>query len=176
MAETDKINWILERRSIRKYTDKRIPDEAIHTMLKAAMFAPSAMNKQPWHFVVVEDKALLAKFMEFHAHASFLAYASHAILVCGDEKQQHDDGFWLLDCGAATQNLLLAAHSLGIGACWIGIHPREQRKQQTRELFSLPEYVAPFALVSLGYPMAERPMPERYQQDKIHYNSWGNQS
>lgn len=176
MTDSAKINWILQRRSIRKYTDKKIPEKEIQSILKAAMYAPSAMNKQPWHFVVVDDKSLFAKFMEFHAHASFLAYASHAILVCGDKVQQHDDGFWLLDCGAATQNLLLAAHSLGIGSCWIGIHPREQRKQQTRELFSLPDHVEPFALVSLGYPMADRPLPVRYQQDKIHYNHWGNQS
>ena len=176
MAETDKINWILQRRSIRKYSDKKISAEDINTMLKAAMYAPSAMNKQPWHFLVVDDKQLFGKFMEFHAHASFLAYASHAILICGDEQLQHDDGFWLLDCGAATQNLLLAAHSLGIGSCWIGIHPREHRKQQTRELFNLPDHVAPFALVSLGYPLTTREMPERFHQDKIHYNSWGKQS
>ncbi len=175
MSKTDKIDWILQRRSIRKYTDQRIPDEDLQTLLKAAMYAPSAMNKQPWHFLVVDDKAILEKFREFHAHASFTAYASHAILICGDEKLQHDDGFWVMDCAAATQNLLLAAHSLGIGACWIGIHPREQRKQQTRELFSLPGHVAPLALVSLGYPMTEREMPERYYQDKIHYNSWGKQ-
>lgn len=139
------------------------------------MYAPSAMNKQPWHFVLVDDKKLFASFMEFHPHSRFLAYASHAILICGDMKLQHDDGFWLLDCGAATQNMLLAAHSLGIGSCWISIHPREERKQKTKELFKLPGHVEPFALVSLGYPLVEREMPDRFHKEKIHYNTWGKQ-
>ncbi len=174
MIQNDKIDWILQRRSIRKYSDKKISREEIDTILKVAMYAPSAMNKQPWHFVVIDDRELLNKFMEFHPHASFLKYASHAILVCGDEQEQHDDGFWVMDCGAATENMLLAAHGLGIGACWIGIHPREKRKEQTKELFSLPEHVAPFALVSLGYPLEPRPMPERYHPEKIHSNNWEN--
>ena len=171
MEEQD---FIFDRRSIRRYTDKPIENEKIDLLLKAAMYAPSAMNKQPWHFIVIEDKKMMLKITEIHQHASMLKGASHAILICGDEKLQHDDGFWIVDCGAATENLLLAAHSMGLGACWIGIEPREARKVAVANLFDLPSHVKPFALVSLGYPAEEKRRPDRFHPEKIHLNLWGN--
>ncbi len=174
MKNKTPLHWIHTRRSIRKYTSKVIPDSAIEEILRAAMYAPSAVNRQPWHFIVVTDRDLLNRIMEIHPNASFLETASHAILVCGDEQLQHDEGYYVVDCGAATQNMLLAAHMLGIGSCWIGIHPREKRKQLFSELFGLPDHVHPYALVSLGYAAEEKTKPERFSPEKIHYNSWGN--
>lgn len=173
MQKDSPIHWILTRRSIRRYTGDLIPEDSIREILKAAMYAPSAVNKQPWHFVVISDRQVLERIMQIHPHASFLETASHAILVCGDEQLQHDDGYYVVDCGAATQNILLAAHMLGIGSCWIGIHPRPQRKQLFRELFNLPDHIQAYSLVSLGYPMEEKRIPERYQPGKVHANTWG---
>ncbi len=169
------VNWILTRRSIRKYSDKIIPDDIINEILKAAMYAPSAANCQPWHFVVSSDKELFRKINAIHPYSSFLREASHAILVCGDEKLQHAEGYYLPDCGAATQNILLAAHTFGIGSCWIGIYPRKERVSSFKDLFRLPEHILPFALVSLGYPAEEKKFPDRWKPGRIHYNYWNGQ-
>lgn len=172
MQNDELLQWIRTRRSIRKYTDKAVPDSAIEEILRAAMYAPSAVNRQPWHFIVVSDREMFNRIMEIHPNASFLETASKAILVCGDEQLQHDDGYYVVDCGAATQNLLLAAHMLGIGSCWIGVHPRVERKRRFSELFGLPEHVHPYALVSLGYAAEEKSTPERFRPERIHYNTW----
>ena len=101
---------LINRRSIRRYTSEKIDSASIRNLIKAAMYAPSAVNKRPWHFIIVEDKGKMEEVMKIHANAKMLKEASHAILICGDENLQHDDGFWIDDCGAATQNRRLAAH------------------------------------------------------------------
>jgi nitroreductase len=168
----DKLDYILDRRSIRRFTGQKINDEQIRKLLTAAMYAPSAVNRQPWHFVLMDDPALMKKIMEVHPHARMLQTASHAVVICGDEIQQHDKGYWVVDCGAATQNLLLAAHTLGLGACWVGLHPREERKEALSRLLKLPVHVHPFALVALGYPEERHSRPERFHPDKVKHNSW----
>ncbi len=165
---------ILNRRSIRRYSDRPVEREKIESVIRAAMYAPSAVNRQPWHFIVVEDRSVMGRIMEVHPNSKMLRTASHAILVCGDELQQHDTGYWIADCGAATENLILAATSLGLGSCWIGVYPREQRITAFKEIFSLPSHIQPFALVSLGYAAEEKQMPERYRREKIYLNSWAN--
>ena len=169
----DALDFILDRRSIRRYSDKVIENEKIKILLEAAMYAPSAVNRQPWHFIVIHDRALMKKIPEIHPHAGMMKGASHGIVVCGDEDLQHDDGYWIVDCGAATENLLLAAHALGLGACWVGIQPREGRKQAFSKLLELPAHVIPFALVALGYPAETKPRPARFHPEKVHGNRWG---
>jgi nitroreductase len=168
----DKLRHILDRRSIRRFTEQKIDRETIKQLLTAAMYAPSAVNKQPWHFVVIDQRQMLEKIMEIHPHAGMLQTASHGIVICGDEFLQHDDGYWVVDCGAATQNLLLAAQTLGLGACWVGLHPREGRKASFTELLELPSHVKPFALVALGYSGEKISRPERFKSDKVRHNSW----
>jgi len=170
----EKLDYILDRRSIRRFTSQKIGRSDIKAILTAAMYAPSAVNRQPWHFVVIDDPSILEKIMEVHPHARMMQTASHAVVVCGDEQLQHDDGYWVVDCGAATQNLLLAAHSLGLGGCWVGLHPREERKSAISRLMGLPTHVKPFALVALGYPEEQKPRPERFHADKVRYNGWEN--
>ncbi len=170
--QMEKLNYILDRRSIRRFTGEKISRSEIRALLCAAMYAPSAVNRQPWHFVVIDEPALLEKIMEIHPHARMLQTASHAVVVCGDEHLQHDDGYWVVDCGAATQNLLLAAHTLGLGACWVGLHPREERKAAFSRFLQLPSHVLPFALVALGYPEEHKPRPERFHPEKVKYNGW----
>ena len=168
----DKLGYILDRRSIRRFKDQKIDDQVIKQILTAAMYAPSAVNCQPWHVVVIDQPSLLNQIMKIHPHAGMLQTASHGIVVCGDEELQHDDGYWVVDCGAATQNLLLAAHTLGIGSCWVGIHPREGRKESFSSLLGLPSHVKPFALVALGYPRETKSRPERFHAGRVRYNGW----
>ena len=170
----EKLDYILDRRSIRRFTDQKIDSKQIKAILTAAMYAPSAVNMQPWHFVVIDESSMMEMIMEIHPYARMLQTASHAVVVCGDEQLQHDDGYWVVDCGAATQNLLLAAHTLGLGACWVGLHPREERKSAFSRLLKLPSHVKPFSLVALGYPEEQKPRPDRFHSEKVKFNGWNN--
>lgn len=160
------------RRSIRKYTDQPVSAELIKELLAAAMSAPSAGNQQPWQFVVIDERNLLDRIPFINSYAAMCRYASVAILVCGDTGLEKFHGFWVQDCAAATQNLLLAAHEKGLGAVWTGIYPMEDRVLGFRKLFSLPQQVIPLALVVLGYPAQKHGPENRYREDRIHRNSW----
>lgn len=169
----EKLNeLIIGRRSIRRYKNQKINTQDIKAIIHMAMYAPSAVNKRPWHFIVIEEDKLKNKIMEINPNAKMLKNASHAILICGDEKLQHDDNYWTADCGAATQNILLGAHSLGIGSCWIGIYPRKQRMEAVSELFNLPTHIKIFSIVSLGYADEEKSLPNRIDPEKIHWGKW----
>src|ERR1035441_10449603 len=154
------LGFILGRRSIRVYSPGEVSEPAVTRLLEAAMAAPSAMTKDPWRFVVVRDKQTLAKLAALHPGAAMLASAAMAIVVCGDldaafERQL---SYLLQDCSAAIENLLLAAHAQGLGACWVGIHPVEPLIKRVKELLSLPASFVPVAAVSLGQP-GEQPAP-----------------
>lgn len=168
----DALEAIMTRRSIRKYTDEPVTDEEVQTLLKAAMAAPSAANKQPWHFVVVRDRALREAFTKFHPHSAMLPDAALGILVCGDTKLELPTGYWVQDCSAATQNLLLAAHALGLGAVWLGITPRDDRVAETKALFGLPDHVIPLGMIAIGRPAEEKEPADRFQPDRVHYDKW----
>ncbi len=161
---------IFSRRSIRKFKEKAISKEQIQLLLKAAMQAPSAVNKQPWHFVVLTERKLMSAVTEFHQHAQMLHQAAAAILVVADPELAHDEGYWQQDCAAATQNILLAAHDLGLGAVWLGIYPREQRIIGLRNILNIPNALIPFSLVALGYPNEQKEKVNRFTNEKIHYN------
>lgn len=165
---------IFTRRSVRKYTGDPIAEDDIKTLIKAAMYAPSAVNKQPWHFVVLDtsDANTIDTIVNLHPNAVMLQKAASAILICGDEKLAHAPGYIACDCSAATQNMLLAAHAIGLGAVWIGIYPRTERINGLKTLFQLPEHIVPFSIVSLGHPAIEKDMPERFNEERIHYEKW----
>ena len=163
---------ILSRRSIRKYTEKEISNEDILTIIKAGMHAPSAVNKQPWHFIVFKDQNIIEKIIEVHPNAGMLRNAPVAILICGDEELAHAPAYISCDCSAATQNMLLAAHAMEIGAVWIGIYPREHRIATLKEIFRLPRNIVPFSVISLGYPAEKKEMADRYKKERIHFDQW----
>lgn len=168
----DAMEAILSRRSIRKYTDQSVSDEIVTELLEAAMSAPSAGNEQPWHFVVIKDREKLNAIPNFHPHSRMLEHAPVAILVCGDEQLQKYEGYWVQDCSAATQNLLVAVQAKGLGAVWLGIYPIAERVAGLQKLLGIPESVTPFALISIGYPVEEKPPAERYNAARIHHNQW----
>jgi nitroreductase len=165
---------ILSRRSIRKFQDKQIEDELIERLIRVGMAAPSAHNEQPWHFVVIREREIIDAIPKFHPYAKMLAEAPAAIAVCVDHNLEKDPtaGYWIQDCSAAAQNILLAAHALGLGACWLGIHPREKRKEALRKLLHLPEPVEAFCVIALGYPAEAKTPSERYNPDRIHNDQW----
>jgi nitroreductase len=168
----DTMDTILTRRSIRKYKKKTISDEILQKLLQAAFSAPSAGNQQPWHFVILDDRKILNIIHTFHPSARMVTEADKAILVCGDLNLEKFKGYWMIDCAAAAENILLAAHSLGLGACWLGIYPRDGRVAGMRKLLQLPINIIPFALISLGYPAEIKAKEERYNKTRIHQNKW----
>lgn len=168
----DVFEAIISRRSIRRYSGEKISDNIVENLLKAAMYAPSAVNRQPWHFVVFRDRSTMHAITEIHRNAIMLQQADAAILVCWDETQQHDKGYGQVDCAAATQNILLAAHGFGLGAVWVGIYPRENRMVSMSELFNLPGNIKPFSIISLGWPSEKKETPDRFDRLKIHYEKW----
>ncbi|EFI35823.1 nitroreductase [Desulfonatronospira thiodismutans ASO3-1] len=168
----DVIEAIMNRRSIRKYKDKPVTDEQIKTILEAAMVAPSAGNAQPWHFIICRDKETQSKVKEINPYAAMADKAPLGILVCADLSLEKFPGYWVQDCSAATQNILLAAHSLGLGSVWTGIHPIKEREEGFQKLFNLPDQVIPLAYVVIGYPDQDHKTPSRYKPERIHYDKW----
>jgi nitroreductase len=136
------------------------------------MYAPSASNRQPWHFVLTDNREIFGKIMEVHPHATMLAQAQWAIVVCGDEKTALSPEYWPVDCSAATQNILLAAHGMGYGAVWLGIYPRTERMAALKTLLELPAHIHAFSVVSVGVPAQETGIPERFHSDRIHIDRW----
>lgn len=163
---------IFERRSIRKYKDKEIEEEKIKKLLKAAVAAPSAGNEQPWHFIVIRDQKKLSHLAEIHPYAKMLKNAPLAIAVCADLDEQKYEGFWVQDCSAATQNILLEAVSLDLGAVWIGCHPAEDREKLISDYLEVPENIKTLSLISIGYPDEEKGRVDRLSDDIIHYEKW----
>lgn len=163
---------LLNRRSIRNYTDQKISKPEMDTILKAAMYAPSAMNLQAWQFIVIDNKDVLLETIKSIHYAEMLKNAAAAILVCGDSAIEKNESWLLQNCSAAIQNILLSAHGLGIGSCWIAIHGMDDVYQNVKTQFKLPENIIPVSLISLGYPDEVVKTEERFKQDKIHFNNW----
>lgn len=163
---------LLNRRSIRKYKDHKINKEDIDKILKAAMYAPSAMNTQAWHFILIDDKNVLIETIKSIPYAEMLKQSAAAILVCGDSAIEKNESWLLQNCSAAIQNILLSAHGLGMGSCWIAIHGMEDVYKNIKVQFNLPENIVPVSLISLGYPDEVIKTEERFKKDKIHYNKW----
>jgi len=163
---------LLNRRSIRKYTDRKISKENLDKILKAAMYSPSAMNLQAWQFIVIDDKGILVETIKSIPYAEMLRQSAAAIIVCGDSLVEKNESWLLQNCSAAIQNILLSAHGLGIGSCWIAIHGMDDVYKNIKTQFNLPQNIVPVSLISLGYPDEVVKAEERFKHDKIHYNKW----
>lgn len=160
------------RRSVRKYQEKPVPIELIEEAVKAAMYAPSAKNQQPWEFIIVTDSELLNRVPAFSPHAGMSKGAPAGVLIAFNKKEETAEGFFPQDLGAATQNLLLALHAAGLGAVWTGVYPREERMSGFSDMLGLPEYILPFSFTVIGYPEKEPVQADRFKKERIHYNKW----
>jgi nitroreductase len=170
----DQLAFIYSRRSIRVYSPGDVTDDSVTRLLKAAMAAPSAMTKDPWRFIIVRHPATLSALAEALPGGKMLATATLSVVVCGDldaafERQL---SFLLQDCSASIENLLLAAHALGLGACWVGVHPSEAAVRRLKGLFGLPSAVIPVAVVSLGLPGEVPGARTRFNPENIHFERW----
>ncbi len=163
---------VFKRRSIRKYTAQEVTREEIQELLDAAMSAPSAGNEQPWQFVVVTERRLLDLVPTVHPYADMIVAAPAAVIVCGDLNLDRFGGFWVQDCAAATENLLVHAAAMGLGAVWLGVHPLNDRVEGLRRIFSLPDHVVPLAVIPLGHPAESKTRARRYQESRVHWNGW----
>ena len=168
----DVLEAIKTRRSVRKFTDKPVSKKDIDTLLEAAMQTPSAGNQQPWEFIVIDDRKILDAIPEFHPYSKMLKESLIAILVCGKIDASKYCGFWVQDCSAATQNILLAAHGLGLGAVWLGIYPLQERIDGIKDIFGFPGDIYPLSLIALGYPDEKKEVKIRYNKEKVRYNKW----
>ena len=166
------IKTIITRRSIRHYSDSPVTDEEVTAILTAAMSAPSAGNEQPWEFIIIRDKKTLSSITKIHPYAQMLEEASVAITVCGDILKEKHQGFWVQDCSAATQNILLAAHALGLGAVWLGIHPIKERVDGIAKLLHLPSNIVSLSLVPVGHPDEEKVPANRFDSSRLHHEKW----
>lgn len=168
----DAIQALLTRKSIRKYSLAAVSQKSINILLKVAMQAPSAHNSQSWHFIIIRDPKSLDEIKKFHPYASMLTKASCAIAVCGDTEIEKSIEYNALNCAAATENILIAAHALGLGAVWLGIFPRIERIASLKSLLRIPDHIIPITLVSIGHPAEEKPFDNRFKADRVHIGSW----
>lgn len=166
----DALEVIFTRRSIRRYTSEAVTDEELKTLLEAGMNAPSANNRQPARYIVVDDRAKLNAIMEVHPYSRMLAEAPMAIVVCGDTEVS--SSYWQQDCAAATENILLAARALGLGSVWMGVYPNEDRTAAVIALFGMPDTVKPMCIIAVGHPAEQKGRVDRYDEGKIHNNVW----
>lgn len=169
------LDVIHERTSIREYTKRKVSREDLETILRAGMAAPSAMNKQPWQFMVIEDPEVLAKIGDQLATSKMVREAPVAILVCGDLQKAGEgwlEQYWIQDCSAASQNILLAITELGLGGVWTSIYPAESRLSFITGLLDLPEHIIPLNVIPLGYPAKPVPPKDKWKPGNVHWHGW----
>lgn len=166
------IEAIKTRRSIRKYTGESVTDEQIRELLDAAFCAPSAKNVRPWHFIVVREREMLKKIADVSLYAKMLSEAALGVIVCADSTKHDIIERIMCDISAATENILLAAHGMGLGAVWCGCYPDTDFHKDVHALMEMPEHIMPCAVISIGYPGQERSLPDRYEEEKVHYEKW----
>lgn len=168
------INVIMTRTSVRQYTDEPLTDQEIEILLKAGMAAPSACNMQPWRFVVVTDPQVRQTITSQIKPAGPASKAPAVIVVCGDMDYTFEAApdYWAEDCSAATENILLAAHAIGLGTVWMGVYPQKERYKLLGELLNLPANIKAFGMIAVGHP-AEHPSPkDKWDADKVHFEKW----
>ena len=165
------LDVIFSRKSVRTYTDKAVSEEQVETLLKAAMAAPTGMNVQPWRFVVVRNQAVKNRIA---GRNGMISKASVAIVVCGETqlKNGQPNKNWTADCAAASENLLIAAEALGLGAVWTACYPYEERMSTVIEALELPEDVKPLCVIPVGYPTGNDKPKDKWKPENIHYDKW----
>lgn len=168
------IENIMTRKSIREFTDREIAKDTLESIVKAGMAAPSAMDKRPWGFVVVTERSVLDSLNAVHPYAN-LKTATAAIIVCGELKKAIEgegQEYWVQDCSAATENILLAAHAYGLGAVWCGVYPSKERVEQVSKVLAIPSDVIPLNIITMGYPNENPDVKDKWNPANIHYQKW----
>jgi nitroreductase len=173
MNET--IDTILDRKSVRKFTDTPISKQQLTTLARAAMAAPTAVNRQPWEIIIVTEKALLKKLGAALPHAKMTTGAAAAFVICGNMERTGEGlerDFWVQDCSAASENLLIAASSMGLGAVWTAAFPFEERMAGVRQILGLPQDIVPLNVIPVGYGVAGIQSHDKFDVNKLHWDGW----
>jgi nitroreductase len=165
----ERLRIFFSRRSIRQYSAQPVTEEDINDLLKAAMAAPSASNRKPWYFVVVTDRTTLRALAEAHPYGKMLTKASVAIAVCGDPGTSK---WWVQDCAAATENVLLAVTALGLGGVWLGCHGAPDRERAVKGILGIPDGIGVLSLVSIGHPSEHKQARTQYDATRVHAEKW----
>ncbi|PKQ15061.1 MAG: nitroreductase family protein [Actinobacteria bacterium HGW-Actinobacteria-7] len=168
----DALEALMSRRSIRNYSDQPVTEDQLETVLRAAMAAPSAGNQQSWRFIVVTDEAQRETLSQATPYSGMISRAPVALVICGDTRAEKHPGYWVQDCSAAIENLLVAAHAIGLGAVWIGVHPVVERADNVRAACGIPEGIEPMSMIALGHPLETKPPSERYEPQYVHRDRW----
>ncbi len=168
----DTLKALFSRRSIRRYLTGEVTRNDLELILRAGMSAPSAGNEQPWHFIIIRDRHTLQELSATHRYAEMVAHASLSILVCADMSVVKHVDYWPQDCAAATENMLIAVHSLGLGSVWVGVYPRQARVDEVCRVIRLPDNIVPFSLLPVGFPDEKKAGADRFLTDRIHEDKW----
>lgn len=173
--ENSTLQTIHNRRSVRSYKDEPVTPHQLETLAMAGMSAPSAVNRQPWVFIAIDDRAVLDALGSKLPYARMLLHAPSAIVVCGDMQralEEWQQEFWIQDCAAATQNILLAAESMGLGAVWTAVYPARERIEIVKNTLNLPDHIVPLNVIPVGYPSGNEKPKNKWNPDKLKWNSW----
>ncbi|MBF0591829.1 MAG: nitroreductase family protein [Nitrospirae bacterium] len=172
--ENEALDNIYTRRSVRSFTAEVVSREDLTKILRAGMAAPSAVNVQPWAFVVVTKRDVLDELCLQLPYAKMLDQATAAIVVCGvpDKDQRYSKNYWVMDCSAATENILLAAHALGLGAVWTAVHPEQDRVDITRTILNIPKNIIPLNVIPIGVPKNKGHITDKFKKENIHWETW----
>ena len=166
---------ILQRKSVRAYTDRAVSHEQLDTLIRAAMAAPTGRDMRPWHFIVLEGRHQLSPLAEQLPYAKMLAEAQAAVVVCGDmsvtDKEGNPSRNWTFDCSAATENLLLQAEAMGLGAVWTGVYPYDERLEAVKQVLHLPDHLIPLNVIPIGYPKGDPQPKDKYDPAKVEYRN-----
>ena len=166
---------ILQRKSVRAYTDRTVSHEQLDTLIRAAMAAPTGRDMRPWHFIVLEGRHQLSPLAEQLPYAKMLAEAQAAVVVCGDmsvtDKEGNPSRNWTFDCSAATENLLLQAEAMGLGAVWTGVYPYDERLEAVKQVLHLPDHLIPLNVIPIGYPKGDPQPKDKYDPAKVEYRN-----
>lgn len=167
------LDVIHSRKSVRTYTDQPVTMEQIDTLLRAGMSAPSGMDRRPWEFIVVTDRDLMRQWADTLPYAAMLKQAQVAIVVCGrSDKDNGGSPYWYVDCSAVTENILLAAEAIGLGAVWTAAYPYEERMGVVYSAYNLPKDIVPLCIIPIGYPTGVEQPKIKYDSTRIHINKW----
>jgi len=169
----DALDALMTRRSVREFTDEPVTPAELETLLRAAMAAPSAGNQQPWRFVVTQDPKQLLRLSTATPYAAPMARATLGIVVLADTRENRHPGYWVQDCSAAVENLLIAARASGLGGVWIGVHPLPEREAAVREIVEAPDGFAALCMLAVGHPAGPAPQVERYRAEWVRSDRWG---
>jgi len=174
-----KVSVVLEnihnRKSVRHFTGEPVTRADLITLLKAGMAAPSARNRQPWVFIAVTGRAKLDILGEGPAHTKMIFKAGAAIVVCGDTSSRLAEGandLWWQDAAAATENILLAAEAISLGAVWCALYPYADREDFVRNILSIPPQIIPFSIIPIGHPTGEDLPKDKFREENIHWETW----